>query len=70
MQYSRFLSIYLVIVLLMCRDLAVELPFMLTHPKPEESEPPPTSSRENDAQDGTGKVLLAKYTAIAIGRLK
>ena len=41
------------------RDLAVELPFMLTHPKPEESEPP-TSSRDNEAQDGTGELFFCK----------
>ncbi|CAB4017647.1 beta-arrestin-1 isoform X3, partial [Paramuricea clavata] len=34
-------------------DLAVELPFMLTHPKPEESEPTPTSSQRDGTQDGT-----------------
>ena len=41
----------------LCSDLAVELPFMLTHPKPEEPEPIPTPAQRDGTQDGTGKFL-------------
>ena len=35
---------------------------MLTHPKPEDPEPPATSSQRDGAQDGTGKTrVLGKY---------
>ncbi|XP_028401727.1 beta-arrestin-1-like [Dendronephthya gigantea] len=34
-------------------DLAVELPFMLTHPKPEEPEAAPTPTQKDGVQDGT-----------------
>ena len=41
----------------LCSDLAVELPFMLTHPKPEEPEPIPTPAQRDGTQDGAGKFL-------------